>query len=159
MSGKTGWDLVVEVFGEELAEEIMDIRDINYLSGVTEWNTEFLYQEGWYNHYEVKFKYNNKYYQFEYKSHNSDNVCDTESDTDSFKEAPREIWIVVTVNHHYPSVSHFHSEKEARENYEAEKEHGFVVHLAKVENFHYDDERGYGQEREDDINTWDVYWS
>jgi hypothetical protein len=159
MSAKIGWDLVVEVFGE-VVEDIMDLRDIESISGVTEWSTDFLNEEGWYYYSKATFVYENKKYEFEYRTHSSDNVCDSDSDVNTFKEVPRDIWIVVAVKPHYPSVHHFHSEKEARVYYGHAKDNGFVVHIAKVEEYHYDDEcHGYGQEREDDIKTWDVYWS
>jgi hypothetical protein len=160
MKNNAGLKLLLEVFGEDLEEEIMDLNDINYLSGVTQWNRKYLHREGNYTYIEVTFVYKGEQYRFECKSYNSGDIHNIESDLSTFTRLPKDIWIVVAVKPHYPSVHHFHSEKEARDYYEHAKDNGFVVHLSKVEEYHYDDEcHGYGQEREDDIKTWDVYWS
>lgn len=49
----------------------------------------------------------------------------------------KELWIVVVVDHYYPSVLHFTDENEARKEYERYNESETAVHLAKVEDATY----------------------
>jgi|SRR5690606_38089811 len=89
---KTGLELVDELFGED---EIFNLREIEYVDGVEEYEENLSYNEGWYNYYEVTFKYNGKKYSFEYREHTSDNVADTEIFDDSFQEVEDTITITV----------------------------------------------------------------
>jgi uncharacterized protein (DUF2249 family) len=70
------------------------------------------------------------------------------------------MWIVVIVNQHYPSVLHFHNEQEAKEQYNLYKENGFVVHLAKVHDYQFNEDDIFDFEgiNKDNIKTWDIKW-
>ena len=66
------------------------------------------------------------------------------------------MWIVVVVDHYYPSVFHFDNEDEAKESYEKERHMGFAVHLAKVEQSKFDKEVYDFDENKPE--TLDVEW-
>ncbi|QOV08352.1 hypothetical protein Kirov_153 [Bacillus phage Kirov] len=82
-----GQDLLVEVFADEF-EEYGEINmwEIEDYEGVTEYDDDINYNSGWYNYHLVTFTYKGKRYSYEYKTHTSDNVCDTEIFWDTFKE-------------------------------------------------------------------------
>lgn len=82
-----GQDLLVEVFADEF-EEYGEINmwEIEDYEGVTEYDDDINYNSGWYNYHLVTFTYKGKRYSYEYKTHTSDNVCDTEILWDTFKE-------------------------------------------------------------------------
>lgn len=87
---KTGYDLVEEVFGEEAIDHLREIEEVD---GVEDYTENLSYNSGWYNYYEVTFKFKGKKYSFEFKSHTSDNVCDMEFFYESFKEIEEMITI------------------------------------------------------------------
>lgn len=79
------------------------------------------------------------------------------------------MYIVVVVESYYPSVFHFTSKEEAVECYEKNKEEfGHVVHLAKVETSHFNEDNlpvEYGKEDEQTVEYFnknveklDVEW-
>lgn len=82
MIGKADFD---NVFGEDVdwEEVIGSIRGDDY-EGVTNTKDELSYNEGWYNHSIITFDYKGKRYSIDYSEHTSDNVSETEFDTDSF---------------------------------------------------------------------------
>jgi len=76
-----------EVFEDEIEENgYLSEFEIEDVEGVTDYEDDISYNSGWYNYHEVTFKYRGKKYSFEYKSHTSDNVCDTEVLSGTFKE-------------------------------------------------------------------------
>lgn len=66
------------------------------------------------------------------------------------------MWIVVVLEHYYPSVFHFSNEKEAKECYERNKTCGFGAHLAWVQASHLD--KTVYEFDENKIDTLDVEW-
>lgn len=83
---KTGLKLFEEVFASEIEEnEDFALSEIEYADGVTCHDENLEENEGWYNYYKVTFSYNGNKYSFEYSSHTSDNVSDTDYDYSSFQ--------------------------------------------------------------------------
>lgn len=68
------------------------------------------------------------------------------------------MWIVVVVDEHYPSVFHFKNEEDARESYEKERGMGFIVHLAEVKDSKIDHNNTSYNFDEDNIESYDVEW-
>lgn len=63
--------------------EPCDLEDHDEISAYDE---NLSYNSGWYNYYEVTFRYRGKKYSMEKKVHTSDNVCDTEYLIETFQE-------------------------------------------------------------------------
>ncbi|UGO46166.1 hypothetical protein PQE74_gp083 [Bacillus phage vB_BanS_Chewbecca] len=82
-----GLRLLEQVFAEEFENHgDFELYEIQELDGVTDYDEDLSYNSGWYNYYDVTFKYKGKSYTFEYKEHTSDNVSDTEYFYGTFKE-------------------------------------------------------------------------
>jgi hypothetical protein len=83
----SGSELFEQVFAEEVETNgDLHLAEIEDVDGVEDYDDDIYANEGWYNYHSVTFKYKGKQYNFEYKKHTSDNVCDTEYDYDSFSE-------------------------------------------------------------------------
>lgn len=84
---KNGAELFEEVFAEEIeANGDLHLSEIQELDDVEDYDDDIYNNEGWYNYHSVTFKYKNKHYNFEYKRHTADNVCDSHWDMESFSE-------------------------------------------------------------------------
>lgn len=82
-----GLKLIEQVFADVIEEYgQMELYEIQELDGVTDYDEDLSYNSGWYNYYDVTFKYKGKTYTFEYKEHTSDNVSDTEYFYGTFRE-------------------------------------------------------------------------
>ncbi|PGO60573.1 hypothetical protein [Priestia megaterium] len=84
---KTGRELLEEVFADRIEEygeiELSEIEDC--IDGVTCYE-EVGFHNGWWIEYTATFRYKGKKYTFDYKTHASDNVCDSEWYEDTFAE-------------------------------------------------------------------------
>jgi hypothetical protein len=66
------------------------------------------------------------------------------------------MWIVVVVEHYYPSVFHFDNKEEAFACYQRQVRYGHAVHLAKTVYSKYD--KDIYEFDESNIESLDVEW-
>lgn len=84
---KTGHLLLEEVFYRAFDEYgELNLSEIEDIEGVTDYKDSLDGIDGWYAWHTVSFKFDNRWFEFTYKEHTSDNVSDTEWFVDSFKE-------------------------------------------------------------------------
>ena len=83
----TGQELYNKVFDSQFTR-LFDFYpyEIEDLEGVTCYDENYAWRNGWYNHIGVTFRYEGKKYYIERKEHSSDNVSETEWLIDTFHE-------------------------------------------------------------------------